>query len=388
MRGISGRLTPVAVAVLLAACPAFAAQINFDNTAGTGVWETPANWSTDTLPTTADQPVIHDSFTASITSAQVAGDLVVSWPTGLGAPAAGTATLNIGPGANLVVGNPPDNTNTSGIRVGRTATAVGASLGVVNQTGGSVSIVTGANGLRLSQADAGTTVSDSRYVISGGTLRGGTSVNDTGINAPLNIGTQTNNFNRAEFSVLGSRATDIRFEDLNLRNSPAAAGTGLRQAVLSYTIDNGGVTPIVVEDQFDIQNHDNNGNPTGTVLLEINLQGTPAEADILLVSADRLTPTSGAAPFVNFTGLPDGSPIVRTFGNFIYTWNLDYTDGGDDGTLDASITLDFVSRTEVPEPGALAAAAAALAAPLLRRSRNPAKVAPPGAPGRRTPEAP
>jgi hypothetical protein len=148
------------------------------------------------------------------------------------------------------------------------------------------------------------------------------------------------------------------------------------------------VTPIVVEDQFDIQNHDNNGNPTGTVLLEINLQGTPAEADILLVSADRLTPTSGAAPFVNFTGLPDGSPIVRTFGNFIYTWNLDYTDGGDDGTLDASITLDFVSRTEVPEPGALAAAAAALAAPLLRRSRNPAKVAPPGAPGRRTPEAP
>src|SRR5688572_12546096 len=97
-----------ALAVLLAAGPAFAAQTNFDNSAGTGVWHTPANWSTDAIPTIDDQAVIFDGFTVSLTTPQVAGDLVVSWPTGLGAPpTAGTATLNIGPGTDLVIGNPP-----------------------------------------------------------------------------------------------------------------------------------------------------------------------------------------------------------------------------------------------------------------------------------------
>jgi hypothetical protein len=195
-------------------------------------------------------------------------------------------------------------------------------------------------------------------------------VNDTGVVASLNIGNATNNFNRAEFSVLGSRATDIRFEDLNLRTAPAAAGTGLRQAVLSFTIDDGGVTPIVVEDQFDIQNHDNAGNPSGSALLEINLAGAPPESDIVLVSADRLTPTSGTAPFVNFSGMPDGTPISRAYQNYLYTWNLDYTDGGDDGVLDGSITLDFVSKVIIPEPASPALLCAGALGILGRRKRR------------------
>jgi hypothetical protein len=138
-------ITYAALAVLLAACPTFAAQTNFDNSAGTGAWNNPTNWSTDALPTIDDQAVIHDGFTVSLTTPQVAGELVVSWPTGAGAPATpGTATLNIGLGADLMIGNPPAGTNTSGIRAGRTATAVGTSLAVINQTGGSVSIITGA----------------------------------------------------------------------------------------------------------------------------------------------------------------------------------------------------------------------------------------------------
>ena len=257
-----------ALAVLLAACPTFAAQMNFDNSAGTGVWNNPTNWSTDAIPTIDDQAVIFDGFTVSLTTPQVAGDLVgelADRPRSGRRPLPATATLNIGPGADLVIGNPPANTNTSGIRAGRTATAVGTSLAVINQTGGSVSIITGTNGLRLSQGDAGTAVSDSRYVISGGTLRGGTSVNDSGITTPLNIGNPGNNFNRAEFSVLGSRATEIRFEDVTLRSEAPGAGTGLRQAVLSFTIDDFGVTPIVAEDEFNIQNH-SNGNPTGNAV--------------------------------------------------------------------------------------------------------------------------
>ena len=357
-----------AAVVLLAVCPTFAVQTNFDNSAGTGVWNTPENWSTDVLPTNADQAVIPNGFTVSLTTPQVVGDLVVSWPADPVTPTPpGTATLNIGPGANLVVGN------TIGIRVGRAAPTVGTSLAVINQTGGTVSIISGSNGLRLSQAD-GTTVSDSRYVISGGILRGGPVQEGVppDANASLNIGTQANNFNRAEFHVLGSRATEIRFEDVSLRTAPPGAGTGMREAVLHYTIDDGGVTPIVAEDQFDIQDHDGAGNPAGNVMLEITLAGAPPEEDILLVSADRLTPTSGAATYVHFKGLPDGTPIVRAYLDYIYTWNIDYTDeGADDGDLESSIKLDFVSRVIIPEPGPLALlCVGALGIMRRRRGRN------------------
>jgi hypothetical protein len=384
-RLISRRLSATclaAAAAMLGARQASAAQINFDNGALSGLWENPTNWrgagpdtlwgtedDTDGLPTTADQPVIHDGFTASLTSPQVAGDLVVSWPTGGGSPAApGVATLNIGPGADLVVGDGA--TNTSGIRLGRTATAVGASRGVINQTGGNVSIITGANGLRLSQADGGTTVSDSLYVISGGSLRGGPAGAAT-LNANLNIGTQLNNFNRAEFRVVGTGPTEIRFADVNLRVATPADGTGTRQAVLGFVIQDGGVTPIVAEDQFDIQNHDGaTGAPTANALLEIALQGAPPEQNIVLVQADRLTPTSGAAGFVHFAAMPDNTPIVRTFGDWEYTWNLNYIDGSDDGILDAFIRLDFVSRTLVPEPGALTLFALLSACAFAHRRRR------------------
>ena len=55
-----------------------------------------------------------------------------------------------------------------------------------------------------------------------------------------------------------------------------------------------------------------------------------------------------------FTGMPNGTPIVREFGGFNYTWNLLYQDASDNGVLDAFVMLDFVSKTEIPEPGSVA----------------------------------
>jgi hypothetical protein len=362
-----------AAATLLAGVPVLAAQINFDNGAGTGAWENPLNWrgagpdtlwgtedDTDGLPGAADQAVVGGSFVAVLTSPQTVSEVGVQWPA-QGGQSAGSSVLNIGPGAALTV------TGGSGMRLGRAFTGeVGSASGTVNQTGGSV-VITGSNGLRLSQESAAVQP-DSLYVISGGSLTGGTP-DATGM---LNIGRLDSSFNRAEFRVVGSGASEIRFEDLNVRAAPPAEGTGTRQAVLSFVIDDGGVTPIVVEDQFDIQAHDAaTGTPTGNALLEISLQGTPAESDIVLVNADRLTPTSGTAGFVNFMGMPDGTPIVRSFGNYEYTWNLDYVDGNDDAVLDAFVRLDFVSRTEVPEPGALGLLGPGALAVVRRRRPRP-----------------
>ena len=90
----------------------------------------------------------------------------------------------------------------------------------------------------------------------------------------------------------------------------------------------------------------------------------------MLVTADRLTPMSGTVQYVNFEGMPDGTPISRAYQDYLYTWNLDYTDGSDDGTLDASIMLDFVSRVIIPEPGSLAPLCAGGAAGIMGRRRR------------------
>ena len=109
----------------------------------------------------------------------------------------------------------------------------------------------------------------------------------------------------------------------------------------------------------------------GNALLAIALAGTPAEEDIVLIRADRLTPTSGAQGYVHFKDMPDGTPIVRQFGGWEYTWNLDYFDEGpDDGEIDSHIMLDFVSRTLIPEPAAGAVISLLAACAMASRRRR------------------
>jgi hypothetical protein len=349
----AARVSTATTALLVAAgaaAPVMAAQIRFDNGAGNNSWEVPANWVDDVLPGTADIADIGSNFTANVASPQTVLEVQVQWPNSSTTYVPGTATLNILPGADV------QTTATPGVRIGRpvqAGQAVGSSTGVVNQTGGRLVVTTGTNGLRLSQAD-GTVVADSLYVISGGSVRGG--LTNGSMTAPLNVGAATNSFNRAEFRVVGSGPTEIRFEDA--RFTPSTTGVGTGQTVLRFDLDAGGVTPIIAEDELRVTG-------TSNALLEINLIGLAPQQDITLITADRIT--GSTTPFQAFSNAPDGSQVMATFGGITYTWNVVYTDGSDDGILDASVVLDFVSA--VPEPSsAMLLGAGALV--LARRHRR------------------
>ncbi len=320
---------------LAAATPALGAQIRFNNGNGTGTWEDPLNWVGGAIPTAVDIGDVGSTFTSSISSVQTVQEVQVGWPNSSGTYLPGVSTLNVLPGTNLQA------TVSNGIRIGRAVQAgqlVGSSQGVVNQTGGTVQVNTGTNGLRLSQADGGI-VADSLYSISGGSARGGPT--NGSMTAPLNIGATGNSFNRAEFRVIGSGPTEIRFEDIRL--TPGTTGTGLSETVLRFDLDNGGITTMIGEDELRITGAAN-------ALLEVNMIGLPPQSDLLLISCDRITgtPTPNLQPFSN---APEGTQIVRNFGDWTYTWNVRYQDGSDDGILDAFVKLEFVSA--VPEPASL-----------------------------------
>ena len=349
------RRVSTGILLLAAAAPVMAAQVRFDNGGGNNLWENPLNWDNagvDGLPTTADVADIGSTFTANVSSAQSISELQVQWPNSSTTYLPGTATLNIQPGASIIVGS------TNGARVGRQVQAgqmAGSSTGVVNQTGGLLQISSGTNGLRLSQADSGT-VADSLYVLSGGSVRGGAT--NGSMTAPLQVGNIANTFTRAEFRMVGTGPTEARFEDVRMQGS----ATG--QSVLKFVLDAAGVTPLIAEDEMRFTGTNNNN------LLQVELSALAPEADVTLITADRLNTNSGA-PSETFTGLPEGAPISAVFGTTQYNWLVRYQDGSDDGVLDAFVKLEFVSTTEVPEPAALSALGLGALA-LVRRRRGSA----------------
>ena len=339
---------------LLVSSSATAATMRFDNGGGDNLWETAANWdetaAPNTLPGAADVADISNSFTVNVSSAQSVSEVIVGWPNGATTTNPGTATLNVGPGANIQV------SSSNGSRIGRlmkTGQLAGSSKGIVNQTGGTYTITSGTNGLRLSQGDSSTTVpvADSVYNISGGSVRGGPT--NGSMTAPLQIGSITNLYNQAEFHMIGSGVTEARFEDVRIQGNGSPT-------TLHFTLDAGGVTPLIAEDEMRFVG-------TNTNSLLVDLSGLAPLTDILLISADRLN-TASSAPSETFTGLPDGAPISASFGSFVYNWKVRYQDGSDNGVLDAFVKLEFVSRVEVPEPSSLILAAVfGMVATTLRR---------------------
>jgi hypothetical protein len=341
-----------------AAGPTFAADTIYVGPSG-GNWDVDANWrgvGGDTIfgngddtfvqPGATDDAIIFDGSTVNLNTTETVLEVQVSAPNHAGDTSAahGVTRLNIGPGAALTT-----NGNSSGIQVGLqldAGQAIGSSRGEIVQTGGAVVIQQGANGLRMSASGSGN-MADSLYRISGGSLRGaagaGAMVSD------LRVGLITNVWDEAEFHVVGSAATSIRFLDVQAAANSAEQG----DSIFHFNLDAGGVTPIIAEDELQFRGDATNG--LGNNILKIDLIGEAPSTDIILFQADRLNTNGVASGAANeHFDLLEGALVQRDFGAFRYRWTLDYTDGSDEGTIDASVALRFVSKTVIPEPSSLA----------------------------------
>lgn len=331
-----------------------------------GNWDVDASWhqpGTDgalntgddvvAQPTSADAAVIFNGSTVNLNTTETVSELQMSRGGVTAAPQVpGTARLNILPGANL------QGAGSNGFRIGRAAQAgagVGDGLAYVVQTGGTLQINTGTNGVRVGQGDTGL-VADAVYEISGGSARGGPT--NGSMTAPLQIGSNVNSYNLAEFHVIGSGATEVRFEDIRL--FPSTTGTGAGVTRLHFTLDGAGVTPMTAEDELRFR-----GLGTASLLVDANaVPPTNPLVDIPLVRADRIS-TDNSFPAETFTGQPEGAPIAVSFGGLTYNYSLHYLDSSDDGVLTDAVRLHFESIT--PEPGSAALLAVGGLALLGRR---------------------
>ncbi|MBX3435512.1 MAG: hypothetical protein KF847_19520 [Pirellulales bacterium] len=327
--------TAVCLAVFAWSVDVAQAQTKRTDYGGDGVtWEDGANWSPDGVPISTDDAFVNrtaNGGSLSVSTTQAVDDLAVSNKSNSGTFVSGTSTLNVLPGATLTVGS------TSGFRIGHErplADGVGSSAGEVIQSGGTVLIPNGTNGLRMSQSHAN--AAESLYRISGGSLQAGAV---GGTQTPLNLGGRSNNFGVAEFHVVGSGATSIVFGgDAVLAGSETASGGVVR---LHFTLDAAGVTPIVLGDELRFDG-------TGTKQLVVDMIALPPQTDITLIRSNRIT--TGNSSTAQFTGLPDLSPISATFGPTTYHWLLDYTAGANNGVLDSSVVLRFQSAVTAAVP--------------------------------------
>ena len=84
----------------------------------------------------------------------------------------------------------------------------------------------------------------------------------------------------------------------------------------------------------------------------IGLIGEAPEGDLLLVQADRLNTNgiTGNAALERFTGMPDGTVIIRQFGGFEYQWTLEYGDGSGNEEGEPDVRYEWKPKpSRVPE---------------------------------------
>lgn len=121
------------------------------------------------------------------------------------------------------------------------------------------------------------------------------------------------------FSVEGSRATSISVLDSVLINVETLPKGNPGLVTLSFTLDEHGVTPIVIQSARGSLDFEKFGDG-GRAALKIALSAVPPADDITLISAH-------VRPHGTFDGLPEGSEISANYGGQTYRWKLTYRGG-------------------------------------------------------------
>jgi hypothetical protein len=142
--------------------------------------------------------------------------------------------------------------------------------------------------------------------VSGGSL--------TGLSFTIGEGLGSN----ATVAIIGSATRNIRaleFVALHAESDPNGTPGA---ATLSFTLDDYGVTPIIISSRFRGLRIDHDGS--STCRLQVSLSAVPPRNDITLI--ESRTPNAG-----EFSGLPEGSRITANFKGYAYTWTLTYRGG-------------------------------------------------------------
>jgi len=244
--------------VLLGVNSASAATIVFN--VPNGNYATAANWSTGTVPDSADSAIINVGRTANLSSV-VPSIVNLTVANSNTAPAGGT--LNISDGASL--------TTTGQFRV----SAGGNGNGSVFQTGGAINASsTAASSFDIGNGTAGGTA---LYKISGGTLN----VNSTSAGTAI-IGSTAGS---GTFWVEGNSAA------INFKNNLTVGATGKIQ----FTLGSTGVSQIAVGNVFSL-------NSTSSMLIIDAAAYTAGVGSLTLISSASRTGTFDLSK-ISITGL-------------------------------------------------------------------------------------
>lgn len=323
MRSVSTLLIAVAAAVMLVATPVALGDEFFDNDSSDGLWSTGTNWSADAVPSAESAEMYLEDMNNAL-------------PTYNGIP---TITLNVNSTiVNFVIGGGSD-TDTGDIqlrmtagdllfggdsRIGRGSDTNTAFLNnQVNflQEGGTVTAI-GGTGTDIKLSADKEYSAKASYIISGGSL------SSTGtITYP-----QSGDDADAMFKVVGTGPTSITLEDIKMEATAPGTDT------MAFVLDAGGVTPIVLNDEFQMEN----------INLDLSLSAVPPSGNIVLLQADRLSNDN------QFVGLADGATVSAPYGSTLYSWTINYYDSSDDGTVIDAIVLSNMSTSPlIPEPASI-----------------------------------
>jgi len=325
---ICSRAARMALAVVAAACilttPIALGDQIFDNDGNDGLWTTVNNWSSDaTLPTAERAEIYLEDQTNALP--MVNGIPTVTLNSGTQSPSdfrygVGSDT-DLGDLQLLISGGTLNLTADSLVGNGGDDPNIVNSTAYLTQIGGDI-VITGGSGVDIKLGNSGTQYGPGAvYSISGGSLMS---------EGTINPGSNNTTSGPLKFQIDGSGATAIQIEDFKTESGTVA------DVFFSVILDAGGVTPLVVNDDFQMEN----------VQFMLALSAVPPAGDIVLARADRLSNDN------QFVGHPDGSDVSAVFGPYTYTWTINYFDSSSDGNIIDAIVLS--NLRVIPEPASLA----------------------------------